>query len=282
MREVLDWFNWTPGITKILVVLPLFIELFVGPLPLYLDFDLIRSGQWYRMITCFFLFHPAATSMGKMFDLYNVYRASNLLAVRKFKNVADYLFYFVVIEALMLNLLYLFDGIYYPFQFSSLLTALMFTESRVSKGTRVQFLFFDLKAEHLPLVSIAMGILDSDLRQTFLGMFAGYAYCCLENKDLGPAVAYLRNAIKGDYLLPATYIDDGYIPAPRFLSKTVEVCGSYFTKRTGNSNTPSSKGIRLGTLRDRVWAAETQVKFKPVPPVRFNSNFQGKGHRLGS
>ncbi|ODV97484.1 hypothetical protein PACTADRAFT_73223 [Pachysolen tannophilus NRRL Y-2460] len=293
MSELRQFVSQIPPITRILTLTSLSVAgLFsidiVKPVSLICYWPLvIKKYQFWRLITSFFVCNIHDQPMQSLMDLYMIYSYSRGLEENKFINIADYIFYYVIVTPLILFTSPWTSALSLQ---SALLSALTYTWSIANRNQQVNFYFITMKAAILPAVSLGFRLLlngKQDFLQAFVGMLAAYLYNCLETSTLGPLMSLIKkdsnqttkrvgtlNSLNSNTYIEELYYD-GYLPAPSWLRKLITGSPNVAYVRPRNN---FSDGTPLSSDRSptgRTTSSNTSFTSRTTA-------FRGKGYRLGN
>ncbi|CEM14003.1 unnamed protein product [Vitrella brassicaformis CCMP3155] len=173
-----------PPVTKSYVILSTGLMLLcsldiLSPYSLYLNWNLIKEGQVWRLVTCFLFFG----NFGLHFfwnQYVLVFYCSNLEDVAFRSKSADFLWMLIVTGSLLLGISYFFGSTY--FFASSMIDVMTYIWGRRNPNTRMHFLLFTIRAPYVSWVLLGMSLaLGWQLHDHLMGIIVGHLYYFFED-----------------------------------------------------------------------------------------------------
>ncbi|CAO3578878.1 unnamed protein product [Absidia cylindrospora] len=183
-----SWYTDIPPITRIYVtsacLTSLAVQLgFVHPLHLWLNYDSIANGQWWRLITNFLYFGPL--SIDFLFHMFFLARYSRMMEEGFYRSKpADYVWLLTFAASTLILSSLILPFAYMPFLGSPLAFTMVYIWARRNPYVRLNFLgLVVFSAPHLPWVLLCFSlVLGGDIPTgDILGIAVGHIYYFFED-----------------------------------------------------------------------------------------------------
>lgn len=256
--------------------------------------------QSYRVFTAFFVVDGVKDNgVRVLLNIYRFYTFSNYLENSRGRfqgNFPDY-FWFVLVSGaflLVINAVFGYFGYATLFLLLQLLSCMTFLWLRTSMNSVINFLgIVPIKAYYLPLFDLGLAVMlgGPQPADSFAGILAGYTYECIQSDTLP-----FYNLLPGAYgvrpggsqndgrrvgfnvdtsILPTVFspavFDLGYWKAPAFFYRLLKYPINTSVRTTAFSLLQNIHAlVNVAKTREKSHVSESQ------------SNFRGKGHRLGT
>ncbi|KAI9307080.1 derlin-3-like protein [Cunninghamella echinulata] len=182
------WYTEIPPITRIYVtaacLTSLAIQLgIIHPLQLWLNFESVLNGQWWRLITNFLYFGPL--SIDFFFHMFFLARYSRMMEENFYRNKpADYVWLMIFAGTTLILSSLIIPFAYMPFLGSPLAFTMVYIWARRNTYVRLNFLgLVVFSAPHLPWVLLCFSLVLGGHIPTgdILGIIVGHIYYFLED-----------------------------------------------------------------------------------------------------